>query len=248
MIQLSHVSILKALSGNYDKLQFAVAGCLALFLPSVACGTTSVFVNRPAFESKLSNIVVDDYERLGYRSADLVNVPGSHHIHSDISMSAVFDETKYNTTGFTNWNIIVVDASGNNRFYCAGCNGSYLLDFTATSVGTANGVFGVGLDVVGGANVFGTHAYVTYGDGSMQDFVVPDDGFWGITSDLRVKTMHFGLAGGVTNTSNDIQRMAMDNLTIGAAIPEPASGMLAGSLVAATAIAIRRRGLSRTPA
>jgi hypothetical protein len=159
-------------------------------------------------------------------------------------MNAVFGETRYTTTGFANWNIIVVDTDGINHLYCAGCNGSYLLDFTGTSVGTTNGVFGVGLDIVGAADVYGTHAYVTYGDGSTQDFPVPEDGFWGITSDLIVKTVHFGLAGGGTNTNNDVQRMAMDNLTIGAAVPEPASVMLAGIVAVLAAAAVRRRRLA----
>src|SRR4029079_6046705 len=132
-----------------------------------------------------------------------------------------------------------------NPYYCAGCNGSYLLDFTGTSVATTSGVFGAGLDVVGAENPHGTHAFVTHGDGSTEDFIVPQvDAFWGSTSNLLIKTILLCLANGGTNTDFDVQVMAMDNLTIGSAVPEPTTLTLVGVVAAAAIVTVRRRRLA----
>src|SRR4029078_417679 len=65
--------------------------------------------------------------------------PGYMFIKTDAAMSVVIVETDYMTTGFMNLNIVSGGA------YCAGCNGSFQLSFTTTSVGTPAGVHGAGL-------------------------------------------------------------------------------------------------------
>jgi len=80
------------------------------------------------FESAIQFSVTDDYSD-----------PGYVFIQNNAIMSAVIGETDYMTTGFNDLNII--NGAG---FYCAGCNGSFLLSFTTTSVGDADGVYGAG--------------------------------------------------------------------------------------------------------
>lgn len=200
----------------------------------------SIFSDRSTFESQLDTFIVDDYSNPGYFTGD--NFDGANFdSHSDANMSSILGETQYSTTGFNDNNFIPGQSAG-DPLYCAGCNGSFLLDFTSTSVGDSSGVFGVGLDIEGVAEgVFGTVAFVTFGDGSTENFALPErqDVFWGITSDLLISSIHFGLENGATNTNNNVQRMALDNLTIGSGtttdVPEPAStlGFLALGAAAA---------------
>ena len=200
-----------------------------------------IFNDRMAFESQLGTSVTDDYNDPTYNIAT----------YTDTDMSDILGETRYETTGFSNLNIIT--ENDGEQVYCSGCNGSYLLDFTNTSVGTAAGVFGVGLDVWGEQNVLGTTAFVTFGDNSTANFAIPDVGsgseFWGITDSLLIRSIHFGLVDGGSNTSGS-QRMAMDNLTIGAAasvspVPVPAAVWLFATALAGF-LGYRRRlaGLS----
>jgi hypothetical protein len=197
-----------------------------------------VFSDRTLFESQLSTSITDGYDSPLY----------SDGTKTDAAMSAFLGETQYQTTGFTNLNFL--SSSGGSRHYCAGCNGSYLLDFTSTSVGNAAGVFGVGLDVFGGQDVFGTTAFVTFGDSSTANFAIPDISsgnlFWGLTDSLLISSIHFGLLDGASNTSDSIQRMAMDNLTIGSmnpvsAVPVPAAVWLFGTALIGFVGMSRRR-------
>ena len=166
-----------------------------------------IYSDRAVFESQLVTSVIDDYNKNLY-----VN-----RFYSNAEMSAVLGETIYQSTSFSNQ----VRGPG---YYCTGCNGSFLLDFMSTSVSDASGVFGVGLDIVSGENVFGTIAFVTFGDGSTMNYSIPDanpgtgDLFWGITDSLSISSIHFGLVDGGTNRDNSVQRMALDNLTIGSAV------------------------------
>ena len=159
-------------------------------------------------------------------------------------MSAVLGDTSYQTTGFSDWNILIQDSL--NYSYCAGCNGSYLLDFTSTSIGSATGVCGGGLDVFSLQNTFGTTAFVTFGDGTTENYAIPDadgttgDKFWGITDSRLLASIHFGLVDGGTNTDNTVQRMSMDNLTIGVAVPEPGTLALLG--IGLFGMGLARRG------
>lgn len=211
------------------KLWIGAALSLTVFAASHASAAI-VYSDRTSFEATLVVSITDDYSAPGYAAGNILD-QANFDIHSDASMSAVLGETQYTSTGISNRNIIVNQAA--NPLYCAGCNGSFLLDFTATSVGSAVGVFGVGLDVPSVEGTFGTVAFVTFGDGSTENFAIPAAptsgfAFWGITDMLMISTIHFGLLDGGINTENSIQRMAMDNLTIGAAqapneIPLPAA-------------------------
>lgn len=196
---------------------------LVLMFPGASIA--ALFTDRANFENQLDVFVTDDYNQTLY--PDLV--------YTDADMSAVLGETIYQATGFTDTNLVPDDGGG---YYCAGCNGSFLLDFTATSVGGAAGVFGVGFDIYGDENVSGNTAFVTYGDNSTANFTLPDASFgefpfWGITDNLLISTIHIGLVDGGSNTSNSV-RMALDNLTIGSAadvsaVPIPAAIWLFGT-------------------
>lgn len=215
-------------------LQVLCAAVLISLLGAVsnANAIPVIYSSRATFEAQLGSKVIDDYSNPSYAFTQ-----------SNAQMSAVRGETKYQSTGFSDLNIV------SNQHYCAGCNGSYLLDFTATSVGTANGVFGVGLDVVSDEGVFGTTAFVSFGDGTTANYSIPvanlntGDAFWGITSDSLIRTIHFGLIDGGTSTSGSVQRMAQDNLTIGdrgtPSVPEPSTLALFAAGVAG--LRLRRR-------
>ncbi len=221
-------------------------GLMAINSPVQAA--TSIFSDRSTFEVEVDTFIVDDYSAPGYFAGDQLDL-GTFDIHSDANMSSIIGETKYTTTGFSDNNLIVNQSSGDPA-YCAGCNGSFLLDFTSTSVGSSSGVFGVGFDIEDIAqDVFGTFAFVTFGDGSTNNFFLPEqqDVFWGITSDLLISSIHFGLEDGLPNTENSVQRMALDNLTIASGgtatpVPEPASilGLLAFGAVGAGSMLKRK--------
>jgi hypothetical protein len=160
----------------------------------------TLFDDPTAFQSQLDTLIIDDYSNPGYpRSSDF-------YILSNAEMSSVLGETQYITTGFNNLNLIL---NNNNGAYCSGCNGSFLLDFTQTSVGTTLGVFGAGFNILNGTNFF---AHVTFGDNSTQDFSLVGKTFFGMTSALNIKSFNIGLPGGQATTSGSI---VIDNLTIG---------------------------------
>jgi hypothetical protein len=152
---------------------------LLLLLPMTA--NADLITSRADFESSLGTIIVDDYENALYQF-----------LQSDAVMSAVLGETQYNTTGFSDNNIVFGDAGG-NHYYCAGCNGSFLLDFTNTSVSGAGGVYGVGFDFFNRISPF-YNGFVTYGDGSTENFAfdpvsIENVQFWGITSDFCSRSL-----------------------------------------------------------
>ncbi|CAE7412928.1 unnamed protein product [Symbiodinium pilosum] len=180
---------------------------------------TKIFSKKKKFEALLSASIVDPYDNVGYTMGDNADFPNFDSF-TDAGMTAVIGETQYTSTGFVNNNLITNQASG-DPIYCAGCNGSYRLTFTSTSIGTPEGVFAAGVVVAAEAEgVFGTIAFVTYGDGSTDEFPVPDqsdgeDPFWGIIDCRRIASIHMGLAGGAPNIDNDVQRMAQSTLIIG---------------------------------
>lgn len=202
-----------------------VASATAVLVGVDASATNTQYNNRPLFEAQLGTLITDDYSHVGYTTGDVIDNP-TFDIHSNASMSAVLGETDYQSTGFQNWNIIGGQPANPN--YCAGCNGSYLLIFTSTSVGSATGVYGAGFDFTSNSSDpnLQYHAFVTYGDNTTQDFLIPaGSGFWGLTSDIDVQNIHIGLANGGTTQSGSI---VMDNLTIGSAVPAPGALALLG--------------------
>jgi len=215
------------------KLIAAIAGCLTLAAGAVSAAT---FTERTAFEATLATSVTDDYSNPAYQF-----------IQSDAVMSAVLGETDYKSTGFTDWNIVQSGGS-----YCAGCNGSFLLSFGTTSVGTLSGVFGVGFDF-GNSSLTPYHAFVTYGDGSSQDFALPSGSFassslpsfFGINSNLLISSIALGLANGGTTRNGSF---VLDNLTIGSVAPIPVPAALPLMLGALGAISFARKRRARAQA
>ena len=76
------------------------------------------------------------------------------------------------------------------------------------------GVYAVGFDVV---QSVGVYAYVTFGDGTTQDFPLNGGEFWGITSSKIIVSVHVGLQGG--GSTNDYSEI--DNLIIGSLPEQP---------------------------
>ena len=215
---------------------------------SAGVANAVIFNKRFAFEATLVTSITDDYSSPGYRAGDVRNQRFVD-FHSDANMSAVFGETRYISTSSPDNNIIGGQLDG-DPYYCTGCNGSYLLDFTATSIGTARGVFGVGLDVlIQDERVLGTTAFVTYGDGTTENFAVPGGPpftttqFWGITDPRLISSIAFGLRNGEANSDGSVQRMAHDNLTIGTqaqVLPEPSAILLFGLGLVGLGLTLRR--------
>ncbi len=193
------------------KTLVSAASLVLAVLSAVPAQAAPTFYNsRATFLSQLGTSVTDDYSN-----------PAYVFIQSNAVMSAVLGETDYVTTGFANQNIVQ-----SNQTYCAGCNGSFRLDFTSTSVGSANGVFGAGVDIDFPTAYF---ALITYGDNSTSNIDLAGfPTFFGVTAPEDVKSIHFGLSNGGTTQAGGI---AIDNLTIGGRgnpVPEPATLALLG--------------------
>ncbi|MCH8824178.1 MAG: hypothetical protein IH984_11805 [Planctomycetes bacterium] len=200
-----------------------LSAALLFVIPAMAGGTTQ-YNDRPTFESTLGTIIIDDYEDKAYQHGDVLDIDVID-IHSNAQMNSIFGETDYFTTQFANWNII--QGPVNDRNYCAGCNGSYEVSFTTTSVGSASGVFGVGFNIEGNSAALPYHAFITFGDNSTLDVALPvGASFWGITSNLEIQSIHLGLEnGGATNGGSFV----MDDLTIGDSPGSPCPWDLDGS-------------------
>lgn len=186
---------------------------------------TTVHGNRAAFQAGLVSAFTDTYgAELGY--------PGSFAILTDAQMSAVVGQTKYTTTGFNNLNIVGFG------YYCAGCNGSFKLDFTDTSFTKDGGVFGAGFDIrFNSSNYY--DALVTFADGSTGLYALnAGPGFWGITSNTGIASIAFGPDGNRSQAGS----FGIGNLTIGA-VPEPETWMLLLAGFGMVGFGLRRRGL-----
>lgn len=191
-------------------LKFAILVSVFLTAPVFA---SVIYNDSTIFNAMLGTSVIDDYENSAYGF-----------LQNDATMTSIISETRYTATGFSNLNIVNGET---NHLYCAGCNGSFLLDFTSTSVSGANGVFGVGFNYYNyGAPLL--DAFVTYGNETTEDIVLglANFSFWGITSELEIKSIHFGLNGAATIEGS----FAIDNLTIGDVRPvsEPGTLLLMG--------------------
>ena len=188
----------------------------------------TIHASRAGFEAELVSSFTDTY---GVDSG----YPGSFAILSNAAMSAVAGQTKYTSTGFNNINIVGFGT------YCAGCNGSFTLDFTSTSYTKNGGVYGAGLDIRNNLNGF-HDALVSFGDGSTSLYDLAEgSGFWGITSSAGISSISFGPNGGTTQSGY----FDIDNLTIGA-VPEPATWLLLVAGFVMVGFGIRRRPVGVT--
>jgi len=198
----------------------AVSTTIALFgaewITPSAVQAATLYYNITNFESQLDRQIVDDYERDGYLAGDTFD--GTHlDIHTDTSMSNILSETKYETTRFKHHNLIVSRGAGHR--YCAGCNGSFGLDFTQTSIGNTLGIFGASFEVFASPDYL---ARVTFGDGSQESFSFASttSNFWGITSEKRIQRIFFSTNDALPQSNHSF--VEIDNLTIGsAAIARP---------------------------
>ncbi|WP_309671971.1 PEP-CTERM sorting domain-containing protein [Gemmatimonas sp.] len=206
-------------------LAIAVAATL---VSSPAQAQFSTYTVRASYEAQLGTMVIDDYSNPNYVFSQ-----------SNAAMSAILGETDYTSTGFNNWNLVT------SGFYCAGCNGSYRMDFRSTTVSTGGfGVYGVGFDFFNDASL-PYSAFITFGDGTTTNIQLParsynDRGFFAVTSDRLVATMDIGLANGGTTYSGTF---GQDNLTIGNAtvVPEPSTVVLLAAGLAGLGFAGRAR-------
>lgn len=186
---------------------------ITLFVVSGSVNATIIFSDQSAFDAQLSSSITDDYSN-----------PGYVFIQDDITMSAVLGETDYMATRFTNTNIVQA-----GLFYCAGCNGSFELGFSTTSLGTSNGIFGVGIDIRSNSSSLPYDAFVTFGDNSSLSIDLGTGArFFGISSSSLIKSIHFGTGDGSGTTTSGSGYFEISNLTIGNNVNSvPAPGSLA---------------------
>lgn len=200
---------------------------------SATHASVDVYTTRNSFEQTLGTKITDDYENPGYK-------PSSLTVLSDAAMSSVLGQTQYKATWFLNQNMIsTANGLPNNHFYCSGCNGTFDLIFTHTSVGDSSGVYGVGFDLYSSV---GTRAMVTLGDGSISSVDLPtqpyttgaQSTFFGITSNQHIATISF------VDAYPHTGGFVIDNLTIGSPIPEPSILSLSSLCLAAVFAAVKR--------
>ncbi|MEX1362135.1 MAG: hypothetical protein AB1Z98_03370 [Nannocystaceae bacterium] len=175
---------------------------VAALVPSHAQAAAPIYYNSLAsFQADVTATVTDDYSN-----------PGYVFIQNNAAMSAVLGETDYESTGFTNLNI-VSGVGGADPYYCAGCNGSFELSFQTSSLGDAVGIVGVGVDIQTHNLATPYYAYITFGDGTTENIALPGAGsFWGVAAPERIERIHFGLTMGGTTTGGSF---GIDNLIIG---------------------------------
>ena len=174
-----------------------------------AGATRTLYTDEATFISAHLSSITDSYSAAsGYTTGT----------HSAAVMNAFFGESEYASTQHSvpNWNIVRPD-----NFYCAGCNGSFEVSFLNTSLSTASGVSGVGIRYFNTSSSTPYVAYVTYGDGTTENFPLPVAAFssrlyFGITSPESIEKIHFGLAGGLMTSSGSF---GLENLTIGNTTP-----------------------------
>jgi hypothetical protein len=217
------------------KIRILLGASILLLSGQVGAAVITTYLDRASFETQLGSTVKDEYDLSLYGTGN--NGLGSF---TNSEMSAVLGETSYTATAHTDLNLVTPWLVGDGS-YCAGCNGSFLLDFTGTSVGDTQGVYGVGFTMefnyaTTGSHYFwpvpdgveGYHAFVTFGDDTTGDWELPlaapidfysiHTSFWGITSEQKVKSIHIGLENGGISTFSTFR---MDDLTIGSISPVP---------------------------
>lgn len=227
----------------------ALFGALTSFSMSAHAATVT-YTDRNSFAAQLLTSDTDTFSGSVYTSGDSPGGPPNARSYTNAGMSAVRGETDFTATYFSSNYVFGPFGTGSNTYYCAGCNGSFTLGFTTTSLGTNLGVGGVGLDILFN-NTFKENrysAFVTFGDGSMQTYALPaGKSFFGIASDLLVSSINF--TSSPTGGSRGACCFIIDNLTIGAAapilapIPIPAGLPLVLSGVGLLGLVGRRRSL-----
>ena len=188
-------------------------------------GATTLFSDRSTFENALVTLERVDYSGIASGS------------YTDAQIDSILGPTApiHRTTGGLGTNQVF-----QNAFNAS--NTTFLITFTNTNLGTADGVYGAGFNY--GQVATRKSAFVTFGDNSTQEYTLaanpspfstPD--FFGITSDQSIKSIHVSIptnVAGFTNTT-----IVMDDLTYGGnTIPEPSTALL--SLIPLAALGCRR--------
>jgi hypothetical protein len=205
----------------------------AVFLVTIPIfGDTTTYNSRDIFLNSVGQSITDDYSSPGYGFG-----------LTDAEMSAVFGQTQYRTTSFPEEVNLVTEERGDPTAYCAGCNGSFDLIFTNTTLGNSSGVYAAGFDIVFNDGSRGAYAsaVVTFGDGNIRDYALPSGGyvldeFWGITSDSEIQEIQIVGPDGNPSPADYLMPqidLGIDNLTIASAqdapaVPEPSFGILCG--------------------
>ena len=207
------------------KLLGSIAALAITVAASEASADTTFYTSESAFDAAIGTSITDTYDSPGYATMN----------GSDAQMNKVFGETRYTATGFKNEKVNFVGFFPNDFgsfAYCAGCNGSFILDFGHTSVGTSKGVYGVGFDFENDGSPQYT-AFITFGDKSSVNELLPfgfsinpprQTFFFGVTSDSLISSIALGLPDGETT---QFGFFAETNLTIGtspSAVPGPIVG------------------------
>lgn len=197
---------------------------------SSAVASAIVYTDRVIFGGALQNVIIDDFNSDEY---DFINTAAAM---KNLSAGSIGYESTFFSAG--NHNIV----TGNNRL-CWGCNGSGMIILDDTTIGSADGVFGFGLDILGNSSSTPYDVFVTYGDGTTENFDLGTGAkFFGLTSNDLIKTVHFGLANGGPTSNGGFE---VDNVTIGnsgrAVVAEPAPLALLGLGLLGLGLARKRR-------
>jgi hypothetical protein len=230
----------------------ALAIGAALVCVAVRGEAATVFETRSTFLSQLGSYVTDTYSDPAYLSGDVLNGTDVDRFTNE-AMSNVLGEVKYESLTHENANYISYNLFGNSfsNYYCAGCNGAFLLTFDDTSVSTRGGIFGLGFDFQPNFS-----ATVAYTNGKTEDFsyigpnvhnVQQPAEFFGITSNVPIQSILFKY---VYDDENTIQTN-IDNLTIGnraVGAPGPIAGAGLPTLMALGGFVWTRRRKNAGPA
>lgn len=212
-----------------------VGAWLLLGFASAASAAPIVYGSRVAFDAATGISVVDTYS--GYAAGDhpldtdpLGNFPGG--LFTDSGMTAVLGQTSYFSSGMNNVSPLdpLFGGPGNLAFSSL-FNSGFSLGFISTSVGTSEGVYGIGFDfafplLFDGVTPSSLEVRVFF-NGDVADYSIPFSAdpaapftFWGVTDERLIRA--------ITVSSN----AHLDNLEVAAppvAVPEPASLFLLGT-------------------
>lgn len=78
----------------------------ALLLSAVAADAAVVCGNRADFEAALGASFTEHYDSADYEAGDRSNT-ATFDIYSNSAMSAIAGQTRYRSTGFSDWNVIL---------------------------------------------------------------------------------------------------------------------------------------------